>query len=418
MNILILNAGSSTLKFALFDASARTELASGVIDWQGAAAANCAFHAPGIVATRCNTPVTDYGEAVTWILARLDEHVTPARIGLVGHRIVHGGTKFTEPTLIDDQVTAALERISELAPLHNPPALTAIAAARLALPDAGHVAVFDTAFFASLPLRAVVYPIPFQWFEQFGIRRFGFHGISHSYCASRAAELLQRQGFVHKRLVICHLGNGCSATAVLSGQPIATTMGFTPLDGLMMGTRSGAVDPGILLHLVQQHGLPVKQLEDSLNRQSGLLGVSGVSSDFRVVASAAETGNPRARLAVDMFADRIRATIGALAVTLGGVDGLIFTAGIGANSAALRSRVCDGLQCLHLELDEEKNLRNAPDSDVACMGSGGRIVLIRTREELAIAQACARLFNRSRPPDTAEHDSQNRDVIAHQGDSA
>jgi len=405
MNILILNAGSSTLKFALFDASARNELAAGVIDWQGTAAANCAFQAPGVVDTHSNTPVTDYAEAVTWILARLDEHVSPARIGLVGHRVVHGGTKFTEPTLLDDQVIAALERISELAPLHNPPALTAIAAARLALPDAAHVAIFDTAFFASLPLRAIVYPGPFQWFEQFGIRRFGFHGISHSYCASRAAELLKLQGNAHDRLVICHLGNGCSATAVRSGQPIATSMGFTPLDGLMMGTRSGAVDPGILLHLVQQHGLSVKQVEESLNRQSGLLGVSGVSSDFRVVASAAETGNPRARLAVDMFADRIRATIGALAVTLGGVDALIFTAGIGANSAALRSRVCEGLQCLSLELDEIKNQHNAPDSDVACTHSGGRIVTIRTREEQAIAQACAGLSNQSLTLGTAQHDS-------------
>jgi acetate kinase len=395
MNILVFNAGSSTLKFALFDASACKELAAGVIDWQGTTAANCEFHAPGVDETRCHTPVTDNREAVTWILARLDEHVSSTGIHLVGHRIVHGGTKFTVSTLIDDQVIAGLERISELAPLHNPPALTALAAARAALPEARHVAVFDTAFFASMPLRSIVYPVPFQWFEQFGIRRFGFHGISHAYCARRAAELLDIEGSANKRLVICHLGNGCSATAIRSGQPIATTMGFTPLDGLMMGTRSGAIDPGILLHLVQHHGMQLKQMDESLNRQSGLLGVSGVSSDFRVVASAASAGNPRAKLAIDMFADRIRATIGALTVTLGGIDALIFTAGIGANSAVLRSRVCDGLQCLNLELDEEKNQQNTPESDVACRRSAGRILLIRTREEQAIAQACARSLNQS-----------------------
>jgi acetate kinase len=392
MNILVLNAGSSSLKFALFDQTVRSELAAGVVDWQGNdVEASIQVHTHGLVERRSVAKDCGYRQAVAWILQWLDDFGFYKHIRIVGHRVVHGGTDFIGPTLIDDHVKAALKRVSQLAPLHNPPALAAIEVAREALPRAQHVAVFDTAFFAGLPLRAVVYPVPYQWFEQYGIRRFGFHGISHQYCALRAANMLSREGDPDLRLVICHLGNGCSATAVRGGQPLATTMGFTPLEGLMMGTRSGSIDPGIMLHLVQQHGVPVTQLDESLNRHSGLLGVSGVSSDYRQVERAATLGNQRARLALDLFADRIRATVGALAVTLGGVDGLVFTAGIGEHSAALRSQVCEGLQCLNLLLDQRKNGESRPDHDVATTNSVGRILLIRTREEQGIAQAAREL---------------------------
>jgi acetate kinase len=393
MSILVLNAGSSTLKFALFDQSARDELADGLVDWRGRGeTATLTFRSPANDDKESSAEVADYGEAVCWILGSLASNGFDDPIKVVGHRVVHGGTDFSRTTLIDDQVSQSLERISELAPLHNPPALTTIVAMRRVLPDATQVAVFDTAFFANLPHRAIIYPVPYQWFEQYGIRRFGFHGISHAYCASRAAELLKRQDDANLRLVICHLGNGCSATAVRGGQPIATTMGFTPLEGLMMGTRSGSVDPSILLHLLQQKGFDAAQLDESLNRHSGLLGVSGVSSDFREVEKAARTGNQQAQLAIDMFADRIRAAIGAFAVTLGGIDALVFTAGIGEHSATLRSRVCDGLQCLNLLLDEEKNHGIPEDFDIARTNSASRILPIRTREEQMIAREAQHLF--------------------------
>jgi acetate kinase len=335
--------------------------------------------------------VADYGEAARRILHSLQANGFQVPIRVVGHRVVHGGTEFHSTTLIDDKVSQSLERISKLAPLHNPPALTTIAAMRETLPLAIHVAVFDTAFFADMPHRATIYPVPYEWFEQYGIRRFGFHGISHAYCASRAAELLERQDDASLRLVICHLGNGCSATAVRGGQPIATTMGFTPLEGLMMGTRSGSVDPGMLLHLMQQKGFSAAQLDESLNRHSGLLGVSGVSADFREVEIAAKGGNQRAQLALDMFVDRLRATIGALTVTAGGIDALVFTAGIGEHSAMLRRRTCEGLNCLGLQLDEQRNQECHEDSELATTGSTSRILCIRTREELMIAREAHRL---------------------------
>ncbi len=393
MSILVLNAGSSTLKFSLFDPSAREELANGLVDWRGRdESATLQFRSLTTGEKQATLEVSDYGEAASQILESLRDNGFEDPIELVGHRVVHGGTEFSRTTLIDDRVSHSLNRISELAPLHNPSALTTIGAMRSALPDATHVAVFDTAFFANLPRRATTYPVPYQWFETYGIRRFGFHGISHAYCASRAAELLERQDDAKLRLVICHLGNGCSATAVKGGQPITTTMGFTPLEGLMMGTRSGSVDPGILLHLIQQKGFTTAQLDESLNRQSGLLGVSGVSSDFREVEKAANGGNHQAQLAIEMFADRIRATIGAFAVTLGGIDALVFTAGIGEHSATLRSRVCDGLQCLNIQLDEQRNRDTLDDSDIARTSSASRILRIRTREEQMIAREAQHLF--------------------------
>ncbi len=287
---------------------------------------------------------------------------------------------------------------SELAPLHNPPALEAIEAAEHALPGVPQVAVFDTAFFAHLPPRAFLYPVPYAWYTDWSIRRYGFHGISHAYCAGRAAEVLS--AWHHSpltthhsplRLITCHLGNGCSATAVRDGVAVATTMGLTPLEGMMMGTRCGSVDPGILLHVQRQHGLTVDQLDDALNHRSGLLGVSGVSSDFRQVEAAAGQGNDRARLALEMYADRVRATIGALAVTLGGIDALIFTAGVGTNSANLRAAVCNGLECLGLRLDSARNTTCQPDADVATDHSSARILVLQTQEELLIAREVRRL---------------------------
>lgn len=396
MSILVLNTGSSTLKFAIFDDAATSELAGGVIDWRDSGkAAKLTFRTPNADDRHTTRDVVD--DDVVWILQTLSENGFDESIRAVGHRVVHGGTDFVKPTLIDKQVSRSLERISDLAPLHNPPALTTIKAASTTLPDAAQVAVFDTAFFADLPPRAFLYPIPYEWYEQYGIRRFGFHGISHAYCAARAAKLLGREGDGSLRLVVCHLGNGCSATAVRGGRPVATTMGFTPMEGLMMGTRCGSIDPGILINLLQQHGFDADQLEASLNRRSGLLGISGVSFDFRQVEQAAASNDQRAQLAIEMFCDRVRSTIGSLAVTLGGIDGLVFTAGIGEYSVAMRTHVCSGLQCLGLHLDENKNQCRSADSDIATTQSPGRILLIRTCEERMIAQEVQRLIERLAP---------------------
>ncbi len=395
MNILSLNAGSSSLKFALFDPQARDELAGGLVDWKGhRETATLTFQSPASRPKQSTVEAADYGEAVGWILRSLANIGFDGTIDVVGHRVVHGGTEFCRTTLVDDRLRESLERIRDLAPLHNPPALATIAAATKALPKAAHFAVFDTAFFTKLPLRSRIYPVPHEWHEKYGIRRFGFHGISHAYCAARAAEMLHIQDDADFRLVICHLGNGCSASAVRRAQPIETTMGYTPLEGLMMGTRSGSIDPGILLHLLQEGSFTVDQLDESLNKQSGLLGVSGISSDFREVEKGANAGNPQAQLAIDLFADRIRAAIGALAVRLGGIDALVFTAGIGEHSATLRSAVCDGLQCLGLILDTQKNQEAKVDSDIAKASSTGRILIIRTREEKLIAQESQQLFAR------------------------
>ncbi|HZI67673.1 MAG TPA: acetate/propionate family kinase [Thermoanaerobaculia bacterium] len=306
----------------------------------------------------------------------------------VGHRVVHGGTLYRESVVIDEQVVTALAGLSSLAPLHNPPAIAAIRRARELLPNVPHVAVFDTAFFAKLPPRSHVYPLPYEWHTDWGVRRFGFHGISHAYCAERARELLS--GARDLRVVVCHLGQGCSASAVLGGRARATTMGFTPMEGLMMASRSGSVDPGILIHALRR-GVGVEDLDVALNRRSGLLGVSGVSSDYREVEASAKGGNERARLALDMYADRVRETVGALATALGGIDALVFTAGVGENSASLRAAVCERLEFLGLRLDRTMNEVAEPDCDVAAAESQGRILVIRTRENLMIAREARRV---------------------------
>ena len=380
LSILTINAGSSTLKAALFDDDATREIESTTVE-------GTPDRAPALLQ-----------EALRILTTKAPQEARTVRG--VGHRVVHGGTRFREAVRIDATVEGAIRATTELAPLHNPPALAAIDAARELLPDVPHVAVFDTAAFASLEPRATVYPLPYRWYEEWGIRRFGFHGLSHAYCADRAAQMLgahEPGAWMEPRLVILHLGNGCSAAAVRGSTPVATTMGFTPLEGLMMGTRSGSVDPGILLHVMRAHGLDRDALDHALHHESGLLGVSGVSGDSREVERAAREGNERARLALQIYADRIRATVGALTVTLGGVDALVFTAGVGENAAELREAVCDGLGCLQLELDSGVNATARPDVDVATRDSRARILVLRTREDLMLAREVvkARAITRS-----------------------
>lgn len=406
MSILVFNSGSSSLKFGLFEAASCEPIAHGGVDWKGDFDhAELRLSGTSLIdemplELKQQVSARSHAEAVTVIRQALLEHslleaVSRSQIAAVGHRVVHGGTLFQDSVRIDQDVRAAISKLAALAPLHNPPALAAIEASESAIPGVPQVAVFDTAYFSTLPLSASVYPLPYEWYADWGIRRFGFHGISHAFCARRAAKLLGRE-LCELRLVICHLGNGCSASAVSHGQPVATTMGFTPLDGMMMGTRPGSIDPGILLYLQRQRGLSIEQLDRALHHQSGLLGVSGISSDFRAVEAAARQGNERAKLALSIYADRIRSTIGALAVTLGGIDALVFTAGVGENSVILRAAVANGLECLGLGLDESLNNAGKADCDLALPNSPGRILLIKTREELMIAQEASRIAGLSK----------------------
>ncbi len=390
MSVLVLNAGSSSLKFVLFGADPLEERASGLVDWtKDPAKAALSFRPAGGAARQESTALNGYGDAVGHALRLVAEVAPLADVRVCGHRVVHGGERFTRSVRIDPAVRQAIGALSELAPLHNPSALAVIEAATAALPNAPHVAVFDTAFFAEQPPERFLYPLPLSWYADWGIRRFGFHGISHHYCTQRVAEMLGRGD---ARLVICHLGNGCSASAVRAGEALGCTMGYTPLEGLMMGTRCGSIDPAIILHLLRRGLLSADEIDDALTHRSGLLGVSGVSADFRAVEAAARDGHDRARLALRLYADRVRAAIGAFAVTMGGVDALVFTAGVGEHAASLRGDVGRGLECLGVRLDGAANAEARPDVDVATAGSAGRVLVIHTREELLIAREAVRLL--------------------------
>jgi acetate kinase len=300
-------------------------------------------------------------------------HDLPPGIAAVGHRVVHGGSRFREPLLVDERVAAELEALEELAPLHNTPALVAIREARRLLPDVPHVAVFDTAFHATLPEVASTYALPRRFRKGAGIRRYGFHGLSVEWATERVRA---------PRLVVCHLGGGCSVTAVRDGRSVDTTMGFTPLEGVPMATRSGSVDPGAILHLLRT-GTSVDALEHALEHESGLLGLSGSSGDVRELEAS---GDPSARLALDLFAYRVAQAVGAMAVTLGGLDALVFTAGVGEHSVGVRERICDRLAFLGVELHAAANLNAAPDAEVAPAGATVRVVVLQAREDVVIAR--------------------------------
>ena len=334
LNVLVVNAGSTSLKLSL---------------------------------------VYEDGNAQT--VASLEE--APASVVAVGHRIVHGGERFREPLLIDERVLAALEAVSELAPLHNAAALTAIEAARQALPDRPHVAVFDTAFHATLPEEAATYPLPARW-RELGLRRYGFQGLSAQWAAAQVRV---------PRLVVCHLGGGSSVTAVRDGRSVDTTMGLTPLDGLPMATRSGSVDPGLLLYLLRHGHADVDGLEHALQNESGLLGLSELSPHVHELEAAEAAGNERARLALAIYARRIAQAVAAAAVALDGLDAIVFTAGAGERSPQLRTRVCSQLGFLGVELDWAANEATSGDGQIAASGSPVRVVVVTSREDLVIARA-------------------------------
>ncbi len=363
MSILVINAGSSSVKFALFDA-ANLDLIE-----------------------RGNQPTGPSGGVATSVAMLCDQISSENRRapGAVCHRLIHGGADIDRPVRIDADMKNLIASRASLAPLHIPAGLEAIAATESAFPDVPQFGVFDTAFFAAILPEHYTLAVPQDW----NVRRFGFHGISHQYCASRAVEMLQRDD---PRVVICHLGQGSSASAVRGTTAVASTMGMTPLDGLPMGTRCGAVDPGVLLHLLRDRGMTVEQLDRALHHESGLLGVSGLSGDVRELQAAADAGNARAQLALDVFAERIIAVVGSLSAALGGLDALVFTGGIGENAIELRKQVCRRFAYLGVELDASMNQQCEPDADIAAPDSSARVLVIHTREDLTIARQCRNLI--------------------------
>jgi len=403
MKILVLNSGSSSQKSCLYEIGDSlpehppNPVWEAKIEWNGSSAAiqvktskGITFNDQANVATRSHA--LDHLVRSLWEGdARTVEQ--PSEIRAVGHRIVLGGHTLEKPVIVNDEVKRAIGSVSAFAPLHNRAELEGIEAMERLLERVPQVAVFDTAFHHHLPLAAAVYPGPYEWFER-RIRRYGFHGINHQYCAERAAQLLGRPSD-SLRLVSCHLGNGCSLAAIDRGRSVDTTMGFTPLEGLMMGTRSGTVDPGILTYLIREKGTDERRLDELLNNESGLLGVSGVSGDMREVLKAKESGNQRAKLAFDIFVHRLRSGIGSMVAVLGGLDALIFTAGIGENSEAVRQAACAGFGYLDLTLDPVRNNQSPVDQDIAARESAVRVLVIRAQEDWAIARECWRMVTKS-----------------------
>lgn len=375
--ILVVNAGSSSLKVKLFPS--RDAVLVERIGGESRLASSF-----GATSER---PVARHDEALHLVLEVLEERLPEGGIAAVGHRVVHGGMRFSAPVVIDDPVVRIVEELATLAPLHNPANLEGIRAARALLPDVKHVAVFDTAFHATMPPRAFLFGLPIEQYRAHRIRRYGFHGPSHDFVTRRAAEVLGRPRSELK-LVSLHLGNGASAAAVDGGRSVDTSMGFTPLDGLLMGTRSGALDPGVLLHLLRG-GMSVDELDAMLNRESGLLGLSGVSNDMRDVRAAAERGHEDARAALEVFAYRIAKTVGAYAAAMGGLDGIVFTGGIGENDARIRSESLRSLEFLGARLDEVRNAEHA--ERISSDTSSVAVLVVPTDEERMIARATAEL---------------------------
>src|SRR5215470_10612304 len=376
MKILVLNSGSSSQKACLYQIGLKppefppAPLWEGRIEWRNHSATISVKNHQG-AALQEELPSSSREEAVHRLLGTMWSGRTRAinfvsEIDAVGHRVVHGGPHFEEPAILTQEVRAAIERVSAFAPLHIRAELEGVEIIENLLGAVEQIGVFDTGFHRQMPLPASVYPGPYRWFED-GIRRYGFHGINHQYCAERAAQMLGAD-VKALRIVSCHLGNGCSVTAIRGGQSIDTTMGFTPLDGLMMGTRSGSVDPGILTFLMR---------EKVLNQESGLLGISGFSSDMRDILAGVRRGHERAKLAFDIYAHRLRAAIGSMAAVSGGIDALVFTAGVGENSPEVRAAACSGLEFLGLRLNSKTNARPSLDQDISTTDSSVRVLVIR-----------------------------------------
>lgn len=394
MKILVINAGSSSLKYQLLDPDTQEVLAKGLCERIGID--GHLKHTPtGKDVFDADVDLPDHEVAIQEVLNILQHNhygviESMDEIDAVGHRVVHGGEEFTHSVIIDRKVMKGIKECIPLAPLHNPANLVGIEACQDVMPNKPMVAVFDTAFHQTMPPKAFIYAVPYRWYTENKVRRYGFHGTSHQYVSQRAAEMLGRP-IEELRIVTCHLGNGASTCSVKFGKSVDTSMGFTPQDGLPMGTRSGAIDAAITEYIADQRGYSGKRVENVLNKESGVLGISGVSSDFRDLEVAAAEGNERAQLAIDNFCYKVTKRIGSSAAAMGGVDAVVFTAGVGENSATLRAKIMEGLEFLGLKLDPEKNNVRGKERILSTDDSPNAILLVPTNEELMIALDTAKL---------------------------
>ncbi len=389
MKVLVINCGSSSLKYQLIDMAKKDLMAKGLVERIGLEGAVLTHEIPGKDKVEIVEPMKDHKKALELVLnAVADEKIGAIadmkEIGAVGHRVVHGGEKFASSVVIDDEVLNTIRECSDLAPLHNPPNIMGIEACKAILPDTPMVGVFDTAFHQTIPAENYIYALPYELYETNQIRRYGFHGTSHQYVTQRAADMLGVEVSA-VNLITCHLGNGASITAVRGGKSFDTSMGFTPLEGLAMGTRTGDMDPAIVTYLLKK-GMSVDEVDNLMNKKSGVLGISGVSSDFRDLESAAGEGNERARLALDVFRNRVVKYIGGYYAMLGDVDGIVFTAGLGENGATARKEICAKLASLGVEIDDDLNAQRGKEMLISTESSSVNVMVIPTNEELMIAE--------------------------------
>ncbi len=389
LNILVINAGSSSLKYQLINIETEKVIAKGLCERVGSPDS---FHKHGLDEGEVviSTPLPDHQAAIEVVLKSLVEgpHApleSIEEIDAVGHRIVQGGAYFDKSVLIDEDVKAKILELAELAPLHNRAAVQGIEACQAAIPGRMQVAVFDTSFFATLPQKAYMYPLPYELYEKYGVRKYGAHGTSHRYIAQRTAELLG-EPLSELKMITCHLGNGCSVSAIDHGMAADTSMGMTPLDGLMMGTRSGSIDPAIVPFIMEHEGLSPSEVNDLLNKKSGLLGISGVSNDLRTIGEEVERGNERALLAYEMYANSVKKYIGQYMAIMAGVDVIVLTGGIGENSADMRRMIFAGMQPMGIVVDNTKNLQRGFERIISHRRSKVRICVVPTNEELMIAR--------------------------------
>lgn len=389
MKILVINCGSSSLKYQLIDMQNEEVLAKGLVERIGIEGARIKHETTGKEKEVIETPMQDHKRALELVMESLTNSEYGAitsldEISAVGHRVVHGGEDFAESVIINDEVMKAIEDNVEVAPLHNPPNIMGIKACEKLLPNVKQVAVFDTAFHQTMPEVNYIYALPYEYYEKYKVRRYGFHGTSHKYITARAAEMLN----IDKdkvNLITCHLGNGSSIAAIKEGKSIDTSMGFTPLEGLAMGTRSGDLDPAILSFIMEKEKLDAEEMNNVLNKKSGVLGISGVSSDFRDIEDEAAKGNHRAQLALDIFEQRVRKYIGAYMSELDHIDGIVFTAGVGENSIEMRKSIAGGLKAFGVEIDDERNNVRGEDRIISSDNSKIKVLVVPTNEELMIA---------------------------------
>lgn len=390
MKVLVINCGSSSLKFQLINSDDDSVLAKGLCERIGLQESRLVYAKTGGEKIITVSDMPDHNKAVSMVLEALTDAANGvigalSDIDAVGHRIVHGGEKFSSSVLIDDDVIETIEECNELAPLHNPANLIGIRACRALMPDTKMVAVFDTAFHQTMPYRAYLYGLPYAYYEQYKIRRYGFHGTSHSFVSARVAELLERP-YDELKTIVCHLGNGASICAVENGRSVDTSMGMTPLEGLIMGTRSGSIDPAIVEFIAEKEEKSLAEVMNILNKQSGVDGLSGVGSDFRDIMKAMEEGSERAKMTLDTYCYQVIKYIGAYAAAMNGVDAIAFTAGIGENTAYIREKVCESLTYLGVALDTEKNQVSGEERIISKEESKVKVLVVPTNEELKIAK--------------------------------